>query len=63
MKRLMSSSTCVWLTLAFSCGARTASELKERDCLRTTLSRRQLQGFVRRRVERKPNDWLGCDLL
>jgi hypothetical protein len=49
--------------LAFSCGARTASELKERDRLRTTLSRRQLQGFVRRRVERKLNDRLGCDLL
>ena len=37
--------------------------LKEQDYLRSMLSRRQLQGFVRRRVERKPNDWLGCDLL
>src|SRR6266576_2719713 len=36
------------LTLAFSCGARSASKLKEQDYLRSTLSRRQLQGFVRR---------------
>ena len=34
------------LTLAFSCGARSASKLKERNYLRSTLSRRQLQGFV-----------------
>jgi hypothetical protein len=31
--------------------------------VRAQLSRRQLQGFVRRRVERKLNDWLGYDLL
>ena len=36
-------------TLAFSCGARAASELMEKGYLRTTLSRRQLQGFVRLR--------------
>jgi hypothetical protein len=34
------------LTLAFSCGARSAFKLKERSYLRSTLSRRQLQGFV-----------------
>ena len=33
--------------MAFSCGARSASKLKGRDYLRSTLSRRQLQGFVR----------------
>jgi len=37
------------LTLAFSCGARSASKLKERSYLRNVLSRRQLQGFVGRR--------------
>jgi hypothetical protein len=35
-------------TLAFSCGARSASELDENDYLKKMLSRRQLQGFVRR---------------
>jgi hypothetical protein len=35
--------------MAFSCGARSASELREQDYLRNMLSRRQLQGFVRRR--------------
>jgi hypothetical protein len=39
----------VWLTLAFSCGARSAFELKGKCYLRKTLSRRQLQGFVRHR--------------
>jgi hypothetical protein len=33
--------------MAFSCGARSASKLKEENYLRSTLSRRQLQGFVR----------------
>ena len=33
-------------TVAFSCGARSAFELKEQDYLRNMLSRRQLQGFV-----------------
>jgi hypothetical protein len=33
-------------TLAFSCGARSAFKLKEKDYLRNMLSRRQLQGFV-----------------
>jgi hypothetical protein len=33
-------------TLAFSCGARSAIKLKEKDYLRSMLSRRQLQGFV-----------------
>src|SRR6266545_6347020 len=37
-------------TLAFSCGARSASELKGKDYLRSTLSRRQLQGLVVRAV-------------
>jgi len=32
--------------MAFSCGARSASELKVKGYLRSTLSRRQLQGFV-----------------
>jgi len=36
-------------TPAFSCGARSASKLKEKDYLRNMLSRRQLQGFVGRR--------------
>jgi len=36
-------------TLAFSCGARSAFNLKERSYLRSMLSRRQLQGFVGRR--------------
>src|SRR5687767_14791616 len=35
------------LTRAFSCGARSASELKGKGYLRTMLSRRQLQGLVR----------------
>ena len=34
------------ITLAFSCGARSASDLMEPDYFRSTLSRRQLQGFV-----------------
>jgi hypothetical protein len=37
------------LTMAFSCGARSAFKLKEKDYLRNMLSRRQLQGSVRRR--------------
>ncbi len=41
------ASTAQQLTMAFSCGARSASNLKEKDYLRSTLSRRQLQGFVR----------------
>ena len=36
-------------TTAFSCGARSAFKLKEQSYLRNMLSRRQLQGFVRRR--------------
>ena len=36
------------LTLAFSCGARSAFNLKEQGYLRNMLSRRQLQGFVMR---------------
>ena len=39
------------LTMAFSCGARSPSELEGSDYLRKMLSRRQLQGFVRRRRE------------
>ncbi len=35
-------------TPAFSCGARSASKLKETGYLRNMLSRRQLQGFVMR---------------
>jgi hypothetical protein len=35
-------------TLAFSCGARSAFKLMEQSYLRTTLPRRQLQGFVSR---------------
>jgi hypothetical protein len=38
------------LTLAFSCGARSAFKLKEQVYLRSRLSRRQLQGFVGLRV-------------
>ena len=38
------------ITLAFSCGARSAFKLKEKGYLRNMLSRRQLQGFVRRRL-------------
>jgi hypothetical protein len=34
------------LTLAFSCGARSAPKLKRNDYLRNMLSCRQLQGFV-----------------
>ena len=34
------------LTVAFSCGARSAFKLKEKGYLRNMLSRRQLQGFV-----------------
>ena len=34
--------------MAFSCGARSAFKLKEKDYLRSMLSRRQLQGFVMR---------------
>jgi hypothetical protein len=37
------------LTLAFSCGARSASKLNEGSYLRKRLSRRQLQGFVGQR--------------
>jgi hypothetical protein len=36
--------------LAFSCGARSAFMLKEKSYLRSMLSRRQLQGFVGRRL-------------
>jgi hypothetical protein len=32
--------------MAFSCGARSALNLKEQGYLRSMLSRRQLQGFV-----------------
>ena len=35
--------------MAFSCGARSAFELKEQSYLRNMPSRRQLQGFVMRR--------------
>jgi len=48
------------LTLAFSCGTRSAFELNGRNYLRSMVSRRQLQGFVRRRrrglatVDRSP---------
>jgi hypothetical protein len=38
------------ITLAFSCGARSAFKLKETSYLRSMLSRRQLQGFVRCRL-------------
>ena len=34
------------ITMAFSCGARSAFRVKERSYLRNMLSRRQLQGFV-----------------
>jgi hypothetical protein len=34
------------LTMAFSCGARSAFKLREKDYLKSMLSRRQLQGFV-----------------
>ena len=34
------------VTLAFSCGARSAFKLEEYDYLRSMLSRRQRQGFV-----------------
>jgi hypothetical protein len=37
------------ITPAFSCGARSAFKRKERSYLKTMLSRRQLQGFVRHR--------------
>src|SRR6266446_3136570 len=40
------------ITPAFSCGARSAFKLKERDYLRSTPSRRQLQGFVMRNLFR-----------
>jgi hypothetical protein len=40
-------------TLAFSCGARTALKLKAKGYLRSMLSRRQLQGFVRHRLNEK----------
>ena len=39
------------LTLAFSCGARSAFKLKEISYLRSMLSRRQLQALVGRDVE------------
>jgi hypothetical protein len=42
------------ITLAFSCGARSAFTLKERSYLRSTLPRRQLQGFVGRRRANTP---------
>jgi hypothetical protein len=35
------------ITLAFSCGARSASKVSVESYLRNTLSHRQLQGFVR----------------
>jgi hypothetical protein len=34
------------ITTAFSCGARSAFKLNEKDYLRSMLSRRQLQGIV-----------------
>jgi hypothetical protein len=43
---LFGDSQVTNLTLAFSCGARSAIKLKEKDYLRSMLSRRQLQGFV-----------------
>ena len=39
--------------MAFSCGARSASELMLKGYLRSMLSRRQLQGFVRLRGRQK----------
>jgi hypothetical protein len=44
-------------TLRFSCGAPSAFKLKERSYLRSTLSRRQLQGFVGRRVSREAREF------
>jgi len=40
------------ITMAFSCGARLAFKLKEQDYLKNMPSRRQLQGFVRRRRDK-----------
>jgi hypothetical protein len=44
---------CRQPTLAFSFGARSASDLKERSYLRNMLPRRQLQGFVGSRHHRR----------
>ena len=44
-------------TLAFSCGARSASKLTEQGYLRSTLSRRQLQGFVGPPFRREHSTW------
>src|SRR5687767_12099218 len=41
--------SAVGITPAFSCGVRSEFEPKEQNYLRSTLSRRQLQGFVIRR--------------
>ena len=38
--------------MAFSCGARSAFKLREKDYLRNMLSRRQLEGFVGQRPEK-----------
>jgi hypothetical protein len=46
---------CKRTTPAFSCGARSASKLKERSYLRNMLSRRQLQGFVRAPLDCNPH--------
>ena len=43
--------------MAFSCGARSAFKLKEQGYLRSMLSRRQLQGFVRRSTAAHTN-WM-----
>src|SRR6266542_1521681 len=47
----------VGLTLAFSCGARSASKRNEGSYSRSMLSRRQLQGFVRQRLQYNHSCW------
>jgi hypothetical protein len=42
------------ITMAFSCGARSAFKLGGKDYLRDMLSRRQLQGFVGQRPQQRP---------
>jgi hypothetical protein len=44
--------------MAFSCGARSASELKKQGYLRSMLSRRQLQGFVGQRRGRQARPYI-----
>jgi hypothetical protein len=46
LARAWTGEYIVRLTLAFSCGARSEFALKEKDYLRSMLSRRQLEGFV-----------------